>query len=96
MSADPWLEANNLYLAASLRWLRLRLQRLNAGRKTAPAGPSAVLPPGQRRSWGLLGRGARDGGSEPLLALPPQDPADAILHAAEERTAAAAMDHLRR
>ena len=84
MSADPWLEANNLYLAASLRWLRLRLQRLNPGRK---ATPSPAPSSGQRRSW--FGRGA---GTEPLLALPPQDPADAIRHAAEERTAAAAMD----
>jgi len=84
MSADPWLEANNLYLAASLRWLRLRLRRLNPGRK---ATPSPAPSSGQRRSW--FGRGA---GTEPLLALPPQDPADAIRHAAEERTAAAAMD----
>jgi hypothetical protein len=93
MSTDPWLEANNRYLAASLRWLRLRLQRLSPERKPASAGPSmAVLAEPRRPVWGLIGWGAQRGGAEPLLALPPQDPADAILDAAEERTAAAAID----
>src|SRR5262249_47735330 len=84
---EPWLDANNRYLAASLRWLRLRLERLHPERKPAPPPPHAA----SHRSGWFFGRGSHEQ-SKPLLALPPQDINDAVLHAAEERTAAAAID----
>jgi hypothetical protein len=45
MSTDAWLEQNNRYLAASLQWLRLRLQALiPQGTATAPSGPGLEAP----------------------------------------------------
>jgi hypothetical protein len=43
MSADDWLEGNNRYLAASLQWLRARLQAVVRDEAVPPAVP--MLPP---------------------------------------------------
>ena len=62
MSADTWIEDNHRYLAASLNWLRLRLQQMapaNAPQATAapPPAPAAVVvvpsppPAPAQRSW---------------------------------------------
>ena len=50
MSADSWEDLNNRYLAASLEWLRVRLQKLIAevpapAVQPAPAQPSPQTPP---------------------------------------------------
>jgi hypothetical protein len=45
MRTDAWLERNNRYLAASLQWLRLRLQALiPEGAATAPSTPGFDAP----------------------------------------------------
>ncbi len=62
MSADTWIEDNHRYLAASLNWLRLRLQQMapaNAPQAAAapPPAPAAVVvvpsppPAPAQRSW---------------------------------------------
>ena len=60
MSADTWIEDNHRYLAASLNWLRLRLQQMapaDAPQAAAapPPAPAAVVvvpgPPPAQRSW---------------------------------------------
>jgi hypothetical protein len=96
MSAESWEDDNNRYLAASLQWLRLRLQRLvpeeppvavsEAPRPQvlAPAGGTA---PGRLSRW--LVKGAR--AKEAVLLTEPQRPAldDQIKEAASQRDAAA-------
>ena len=42
MNADEWLEGNNRYLAASLQWLRSRLQAIVRDEAPAPATPSTT------------------------------------------------------
>jgi SpoVK/Ycf46/Vps4 family AAA+-type ATPase len=42
MDLQNWSEGNNQYLAASLRWLRLRLERLGAQSTQAPAPPKSA------------------------------------------------------
>jgi len=67
---DRWSETNNAYLAASLHWLRLRLQQLHlpAGTVASPIAP--VEPAAQKRpNW--LGRHA---GNAAVAALPPAQP----------------------
>ena len=76
MNADRWFEANNRYLAASLEWLRLKVQVFAAGLPSAPAPP----PPG---FWPWL---------LALLASKPQpgeklEPALAAAAAAREKAA---------
>ena len=63
MSADSWLDDNQRYLAASLQWLRLRLQQLAPAPAAAPAAsvvavvaapapaPATVPAPMPPRSW---------------------------------------------
>jgi ATPase family protein associated with various cellular activities (AAA)/winged helix domain-containing protein len=100
MSPDEWLEANNRYLAASLRWLRLRLRRLVPEVPVpvaveAPAVPtataSAAEPPGLFRRW--LGARAAEAPEVRLLTEgTPQPLEEQITAAAAEREAAARMD----
>jgi len=82
---ERWIEDNNDYLAASLHWLRLRLQRLAAPAADAASAPRAPAP--GRPQW--LGRAA----PPPAPALPaPQGLAERIAEAFEQRQRAARAD----
>ncbi len=50
MSANRWLDQNNAYLAASLEWMRLRLERLVS--RSAPLTAQATPPAGQSTASG--------------------------------------------
>jgi hypothetical protein len=106
-AAENWMDDNNRYLAASLRWIRLRLEQLvpedlkeppaAAPPPAATAQPAPAPPPVRhRRRWGR--------GSPPLAAplpaalLPPPPPGtgpsaeEQIRQTAAEREAAANVD----
>jgi hypothetical protein len=102
--AEKWMDDNNRYLAASLRWARLRLERLAPEEPPAvvsptpvPAPPPVSPPPvaRQRRRWGR-------GSQPPVAALPAallpapaqKGPAaeEQIRQAAAERESAADVD----
>ena len=55
MSVEGWTDANNRYLAASLRWARLRLLRMAPDESPAPpprpAPPPKVSPAPKRHFW---------------------------------------------
>ncbi len=78
MSAETWLEDNNRYLAASLQWLRVRLQDMARSRSGAgpapgpsqPAAPPAPEPATQPRAPGLLDRLRGRSAPTPMQALP--------------------------
>ena len=98
-----WHDDNNRYLAASLKWLRLRLQQLLPPVPPPPAAAVVVaspspLAPAASRAW----FGTRPG-SAAALAAPPsatetlpllegQSAAEVLRQAAQEREAAAACD----
>jgi ATPase family associated with various cellular activities (AAA)/Winged helix domain, variant len=99
MSTAPWQEQNNRYLAASLQWLRLRLQQLapeehfvSAPGARPPVEPNAP-PPGRLSRW--LG-GNPLPPTRDALPLPGGEraPADDRLTAAaaEREASAASMD----
>jgi AAA+ superfamily predicted ATPase len=104
MSAETWADDNNRYLAASLKWLRLRLHQMAPSPSPAspatPSLPAAVAPdaaaPPPARSWFKLrppARPAAPGDTPETAPQPvPQPPADALRKAAEEREAAAQCD----
>ncbi|BAV96963.1 ATP-binding protein [Lysobacter enzymogenes] len=82
---ERWIEDNNDYLAASLHWLRLRLQQLAAPPTDAASAQRAPAP--GRPQW--LGRAA----PPPAPALPaPQALAERIADAHEQRQRAAHAD----
>ena len=93
MSANTWVDDNNRYLAASLQWLRLKMQPVAPGETVASA-PQPVPHPTRRR-WPRFGGGATSAAGP---ADPPQLPAvtgtraDAIARAAAERAEAARID----
>jgi AAA+ superfamily predicted ATPase len=58
MSADTWFDDNNRYLAASLQWLRLKLEELARANGSATAAPLSAAP---RRSRFGFGRAAATG-----------------------------------
>jgi len=87
---DHWVEDNNDYLAASLHWLRLRLQQLAA----APAAPTtataaADTPAAPQRLPQWLGRSAAP--TVPALPAPQRLP-EQIEQAAEARRNAARIE----
>ncbi|MFK3649387.1 ATP-binding protein [Lysobacter enzymogenes] len=85
---ERWIEDNNDYLAASLHWLRLRLQALAAPPPGAAAA-SARAPTHGLPQW--LGRA----GTAPAPALPaPQALSERIAEAAEQRQRALRGDAL--
>ena len=101
MNANTWQEDNNRYLAASLQWLRLRLQSLMpeeeviaspvAAPASRPANVSSSKPPGWLSRW----RTGNPPASKELPLLPAgKGPSldDQIKQAAAEREAAAKMD----
>lgn len=103
MDANTWLDANQRYLAASLQWLRLKLQDLADRSGTAAAAPTpapaaapAPVPAPGRRGW--FGASTAAAAAEPVLpaALPPLLPSargpQTLADAAAQRTEAAAMD----
>jgi ATPase family protein associated with various cellular activities (AAA)/winged helix domain-containing protein len=106
MSGDNWLDQNNQYLAASLEWLRLRLERVAPPPpplvevKAPPQEPvrTAPQPPDPNVFKKLLhiGSGKEEAAvPKPLTLLPeakqpPYD--DQIKLAAEKRAAAAKID----
>src|ERR1043165_9543862 len=103
MTMDDWLEANNRYLEASLRWLRLRLRRLipeepapvialppSAAITDAPAAPSR----GRFSRW-RKGAGASEVRQEqPRLLVEGKPPSldEQIEKAARERESAAQIE----
>ncbi|NML46845.1 ATP-binding protein [Ramlibacter sp. G-1-2-2] len=102
MSAETWVEDNNRYLAASLKWLRMRLQQLAPAPAAAPA-PMAVVPVAAAapaatgpRSWfpprTPAAAAAAAAGVEPVALLSGQSQADVLKQAAEDRETAAASD----
>ena len=68
MSAESWQADNNRYLAATLQWLRLLLQRL------APEDPSAAPGPSARHRHGLFRRWQAGCASAPGQTRGPADP----------------------
>ncbi|MGM9491722.1 ATP-binding protein [Ideonella sp. YS5] len=100
--SDTWLADNNRYLAASLQWLRLKLQRLaeaSVPPAPPPASPTAAAPAPEAaagKRWFAFGQ--TPPGTQPLLvsnapalpsmALPPQ----ALEEAAARRAEAAQVD----
>ncbi|MEA2589581.1 MAG: hypothetical protein QOH66_2508 [Actinomycetota bacterium] len=107
MTPEEWTEANNRYLAASLRWARLRLMRLlpdespaapaRPAPAPAPAPPPAAPQPRRSHFWSRREPQAQ----LPAPLLPPMpaqpvfvDPAldQQVQGAAAEREAAAAID----
>ena len=56
MSADDWIERNNRYLAASLQWLRARLQAMADDETAPPADPMPQPSSAPHKTPGLLGR----------------------------------------
>jgi ATPase family associated with various cellular activities (AAA) len=99
MTAETWLDDNNRYLAVSLQWLRLKLQRLAGDgvvdepqRATIvtdvvvqqPEQPGSTPP--ARRSWFSFGEGVPSGTAPParMQALP--------LAASSPQAAGAALD----
>ncbi len=56
MSADDWLEGNNRYLAASLQWLRARLQAVVRDEAVPPAAPAQPPSAATPRTPSLLDR----------------------------------------
>lgn len=93
MSESTWVDDNNRYLAASLHWLRLKMQPLAPSEAIATASQPAPPPP--RRRWLRFGDGPASGGG---LAPPPQLPAitgtraDAIARASAERAETGRID----
>jgi AAA+ superfamily predicted ATPase len=82
MSVDAWLDDNNRYLAASLQWLRLKLQRLLES-TAAPLSSSVVAAATDaaagKRAWFAFGQAAAEAKPIPTapaalapLALPTQ------------------------
>ncbi len=99
MTMESWQEDNNRYLAASLRWLRLRLQRLapqepQADADSAQSGETgAAKPPspGWRSRW--FGTGSHESNERKLLtAARPTALDDSLREAARVREAAAQVD----
>ena len=100
MNTESWQEDNNRYLAASLQWLRLRLQRLvpeepivlasDVHRSHTEAAPSVVVP-GRLSRW--LGGDSPAPKALPLLPEP-ERPAleDLLKEASSERETAASVD----
>jgi len=88
-----WVEDNNRYLAASLKWLRLRMQQLAPVPAPAPvAAPKpAEAAPTSTRTW-FSTRPPAVGTGETVPLLSGQTPADALKQAAEERESAAKSD----
>jgi hypothetical protein len=80
MSAETWLDDNSRYLAASLQWLRLRLQAMarQDGSTSAPAPAPSAKP-------GLFAR--LRGASGGALAPAPVEPA------VPDDKATAGLDH---
>ncbi|BBL72822.1 ATP-binding protein [Methylogaea oryzae] len=77
MSAATWQENNNRYLAASLHWLRLKLQQ-----------PGAEAKPAEQSAAGLFGLGKSASAGKTKGAPTAQQ----LKQAAEERDKAAAVD----
>ncbi len=100
MSTEEWQSANNRYLAASLEWLRLRLQRLApeepliaVTEPAKPVEPSEVIHRGRLSRWFSRDDEVPDN----LPLLPEATPAsprldERIGRAFEEREAAAQLD----
>src|SRR5437868_959080 len=88
-----WVEDNNRYLAASLKWLRLRMQELAPVPAPAPvvAPKPAEAAPTSTRAWFSTRPPAVSTG-EAIPLLSGQTPADALKQAAEERESAAKSD----
>jgi hypothetical protein len=98
MSTNAWLDDNSRYLAASLHWLRLRLQRL-ATPVEMSVRPTITSVETAGRTW--FGRGASNAGllqsfADPVTNAPNPTHATsdtaALAQAAQEREAAAACD----
>jgi hypothetical protein len=89
MSAETWLDDNSRYLAASLQWLRLRLQAMarQDGSTSAPAPAPSAKP-------GLFARlrGASGGALAPAPVEPAVPDDKATAQAAAAREAAADTD----
>jgi hypothetical protein len=108
MSNGSWQDGNNKYLAASLQWLRLRLQRLAAEEGAAPSRTPAASPaPPEEKAPGVFSRWLGGGGAEPAPSkstplLPEPKPSEGksltvsnpLAAAAAARDAAAKMDPL--
>jgi len=97
MSTESWLDDNNRYLAASLQWLRLRLQRLMPEEpvvKMGAAAPPAVPSPAASEPFWRRLAGGPSGTQEVPLLPPAKSPAldELIKKAAAERDAAANVD----
>jgi hypothetical protein len=77
MSANEWLDKNNAYLAASLEWLRLRLERLSP--PAAPAAPvmQDATPVAQAQADPGKGAAAKSGPLHRWLYGPENNPEDA-------------------
>jgi len=97
---EEWLANNNLYLEASLQWLRTRLQKLVPQEEPPPIAftTSADLPSPPRNALRHRFSKWKDAGSTPhkqVRLLPPaNEPSldERIAEAAEKREAAAKMD----
>ena len=97
---EEWLANNNLYLEASLQWLRLRLQKLIPREEQPPSTftTSADFTNAPRNSFRERFSKWKDSGAppaKPVHLLPPaNEPSldDQIADAAEKREAAAKMD----
>ena len=92
MNAESWLEANNRYLTASLKWLRLRLWRLAPAEPPAPAEPS---PPAAKPCWLRRLKGGNPAPASEFPLLPESRRStleEQIEQAAAERAAAAKTD----
>ena len=92
MSTSLWLEDNQRYLAASLQWLRLRLQQMAPQEVTAAAPATAVVvvaaaPPAQRAWFGQKPTATPVTAATPTTLFEPSPPAPA---AADERALAQA------
>ncbi|MDE2628853.1 MAG: ATP-binding protein [Burkholderiales bacterium] len=106
MSTSTWLDDNQRYLAASLQWLRLRLQQMApAAAPASPAPAAAVMvvaapAPAAQRSWFGQKPGAASvapaATTSTVLEAPPPNSArsdlQALAQAAAEREAAAQVD----
>ena len=92
MSSDVWLDDNNRYLGASLRWLRLKLQSM-ASPVDDPLVVDPVALPTPRRRWLRFGPAP----TEPvegrrLLTATTGSILDAVARAAAEREEAARIE----
>jgi hypothetical protein len=84
-----WQEANDAYLSAAIRWLRLRLERLAEAHRP-PTEPPAPSPPAERR--GFWSRLKEEVPSLPLLTARASSTTDPVDEAAAAMEKAAEVE----